>query len=482
MGHVFISYSRKDQSTARRLADDLRHHGYDVWMDDRIEYGGQWLKVIFEAIRESSAVIVLMSPEAEKSDWVEKEYLYAKQLQKLVLPLMLDEYIIPYFLNLQVSAITAEEGLPNKLYHQLEEVLTPQDQTGQMVITPILESKTHSSPSKFKKRRWAGVFVGGVAITALLGAIWLFDGDNDPSDSEISADDMTGTAAAKSPSLSEQATPSPTAEPIEEIAFVMDGEIYLMNADGSGRRNLTNNPSARDYEPDWSPDGSEITFTSYLNGDSEIYIMTADGTGLKNLSQFSASDVNPAWSPDGQTIAFYSERYQNYKIYGIGPDGSYLRRITEGGGITTNPSWSPDSKAIAFFSTRDGILDIYTMNVDGTELTRITDTPKDYEYEVRWSPDGTQIAFSFYVSGSNNDLFLVNADGSNLRNITNTTDTSERDPAWSPDGTQLAFTSSPASRGYVYGDIYIMSADGSNIRNITNTPGVSEYDPAWRPH
>lgn len=467
MGHIFISYNRKDQSTARRLADDLRHHGYDVWMDDRIEYGGQWLNVIFEAIRDASAVVIVMSPDSEKSKWVQKEYLYAEELEKLIIPIALNGHIFPYLKDKQASDPSQTGGLTNRAYRQLEAVVTPLDQTGQMMVLPVSEAKPR--PVEQKRKWWAGVLVGVIALAAVLMIIILPNED----------DKQSGNSAT--PTDPPAPTPSPTAEPIEEIAFVMDGEIYLMNTDGSGHRNLTNNPTTHDSEPTWSPDGLQMAFTSYRDDNAEIYIMAADGTGQSNLTQFLADDVNPAWSPDGQTIAFYSERYQNYKIYGIGPDGSYLHRITEGGGTTSSPSWSPDSKTIAFFSTRDGILDIYTMNVDGTALQRLTKTPDEYEYGVAWSPDGTAIAFSLYLSDGNFDIFLMAPDGSNLRNITNTPNTSERDPAWSPDGTRIVFSSTPASRGYVYADIYIMDADGSNLRNITNTPGISEYSPAWRP-
>jgi TolB protein len=73
-------------------------------------------------------------------------------------------------------------------------------------------------------------------------------------------------------------------------------EVYVMNADGTGQTNLTNNPTADD-EPAWSPDGSEIAFRSYRDGNHEIYVMDADGTGQTNLTNDSASDIDHAWLP-----------------------------------------------------------------------------------------------------------------------------------------------------------------------------------------
>ncbi len=147
MGHVFISYSRKDQSTARSLANDLRRHGFDVWMDDRIDYGEQWLNVIFEAIRQSSALVVIMSPDAEASKWVQKEHLYAEKVGKLVLPLMLNGHIFPYFVNVQVGAVTESGGLPADFYGRLQAVIPPKPITGTVfVATPRKVSKPPTPP------------------------------------------------------------------------------------------------------------------------------------------------------------------------------------------------------------------------------------------------------------------------------------------------------------------------------------------------
>ena len=87
--HVFISYSRKDQAYARKLADDLRANGIEPWNDEDIEHGDPWWPTIVEAIRDCRAFVVVMTTESDVSEWVLKEIMLAHREEKLILPLLL---------------------------------------------------------------------------------------------------------------------------------------------------------------------------------------------------------------------------------------------------------------------------------------------------------------------------------------------------------------------------------------------------------
>ena len=80
--------------------------------------------------------------------------------------------------------------------------------------------------------------------------------------------------------------------------------FWVMNADGTGQRNLTQN-ARLDGAGSWSPDGRRIVFTNNRDGNNEIYVMNADGSGQRNLSPSPSSPGvrSRGWSPDGRTIA-----------------------------------------------------------------------------------------------------------------------------------------------------------------------------------
>jgi Tol biopolymer transport system component len=273
-----------------------------------------------------------------------------------------------------------------------------------------------------------------------------------------------------------------------KIAFSSNSEVYVMNPDGTGPVNVTNNPSF-DANPAWSPDGMKLAFTSGRDGDAEIYVMAADGSGVTQLTNNATWDSGPAWSPDGTKIAFVTDRDGDFELYVMGADGSNPTRLTNAAGTDSQPAWSPDGSQIAFASNRlDPRLEyyrIYTMNADGTgALLRTTGD----DTSPSWSPDGGKIAYSRSQTcpvpeESRGDVLVMNRDGSGQTNVTNVgCGINKASPAWSPSGDRIAFTSGCTflhagceSRS----DIYVMKSDGSEQTNLTNAS--ANYEPDWQP-
>ena len=89
MGHIFISYSHKDKEYVHKLAEVLQAESFEVWIDDRIDYGTRWPLVIENAIDSCDAFILVASNNSHVSEWVQNELVRAQRLQKQIFPLLL---------------------------------------------------------------------------------------------------------------------------------------------------------------------------------------------------------------------------------------------------------------------------------------------------------------------------------------------------------------------------------------------------------
>jgi Tol biopolymer transport system component len=263
---------------------------------------------------------------------------------------------------------------------------------------------------------------------------------------------------------------TPTAMADAPIGESGNSEIYVMNADGTEQRRLTNAP-AMDVSPAWSPDGSLLAYLSYEGFEGGVlYVMNADGSNQRRLMAGVAS--RPVWSSDGRQIAIgaIDNEVQFQQIHVVAVDGSGTSRLTSHENVPTtslstgniDPVWSPDGTQIAFIATQlDGPSEVYIMNADGTNVRRLTDSPIRKTHPV-WSPDGTQIAYG--TDEGDVDIWVMRADGSEQRNLTSSP-LVEITPSWSPDSQTIAFV-----RQTETGDnqIVLTNADGSDPRVVAD--------------
>jgi Tol biopolymer transport system component len=118
--------------------------------------------------------------------------------------------------------------------------------------------------------------------------------------------------------------------------------LFVMNADGSNQIQLIFptdfwDPKAHVLSPAWSPDGKKIAFSCF----GDIYTMNPDGRGWRQLTSQSGKNDDPAWSPDGKKIVFSSNRDGNWELYVMDANGRNETRLTRTPAEEQNPAWSP---------------------------------------------------------------------------------------------------------------------------------------------
>jgi len=159
------------------------------------------------------------------------------------------------------------------------------------------------------------------------------------------------------------------------------GLVYF----GEGILHRLTTDSADDLQPDWSPDGNTIVFTSLRDGRGQLYMMDVDGENQERFITGTSNGFLADWSPDGSQIAFVSGDDFSTQIYVINADGSGLVQLTDSQGYNEDPAWSPDGTMIAFWSSRTGNHEIFIMNADGTDPVNITNHPAADE-NPSWLP------------------------------------------------------------------------------------------------
>jgi Tol biopolymer transport system component len=307
--------------------------------------------------------------------------------------------------------------------------------------------------------------------------------------------DLTGSLAAV-PEVSAPPPPTPTLDKLPtgptgtpeltgKLVFqVCNGcDIYVINADGSGLRRLTDG-----MEPAWSPDGTKVAFARWRDPRG-IYVIDEDGSNETRL--FGWTDAKaPAWSPDGSHIVFTRHQYGGrekdieisskwvlpahpwWKLGLVRVEDRYFTELLCYD-HSFSPTWAPDGKVIAYDSDYGLHLTATDGSIGGQSYKRSLHA---LSTDVRdtspaWSPDGTKIAFVF-SQHDHWEIYVMNADGSNRVRLTKEEPFTPRppnnvSPAWSPDSRHIAFftdRNSEPGNSKLKWELYVMNADGSDQR------------------
>ena len=192
----------------------------------------------------------------------------------------------------------------------------------------------------------------------------------------------------------------------------MDEEVFVMDADGTNQRNLSNNPEFDSF-PDWSPDGEQIVFVSSRRRiGTNLFVMSADGGNVEQITRLKWVTA-PRWSPDGKRIAFETDDFEiERQVYVVDADGRKPWRVSSPKANTAMVlgGWSPDGRQILYREAIESRSDkstpvIATLDRVRREVIRWkrVPVPKGTFSTSDFSADGTSILFSSDLNGDDND-------------------------------------------------------------------------------
>jgi len=228
-----------------------------------------------------------------------------------------------------------------------------------------------------------------------------------------------------------------------------EAEIHVMAADGTGRREVTNDREWKG-QVSWSPDGTKLA-----------YMATAFAALATQPTAAPGPVGAPAPGGDPGPLV-YSGPGGDWDIVVLDLETAIASTLVSGPGQEGRPTWSPDGTRVAFYSTRGGSFDVWMMDVTSGELTRLTDDPAD-DWGASWSQDGGTIVFNSNREGLHR-IFELNVENGDARRITDGPD-EDWGPVYSPDGKWIAFTSGRTGKT----ELWLMPAGGGPARRLTNT-------------
>ena len=225
--------------------------------------------------------------------------------------------------------------------------------------------------------------------------------------------------------------------------------------------------------PEWSPDGSKLSYVSFENRKPQIYVHEIYTSKRTLVSNSKGSNSAPAWSPDGRTLAVTLTLTGASQLYLIPSGGGEPRRLTSSAGIDTEPTYSPDGASIYFTSDRGGGPQIYRVSAGGGDARRIT-FKGSYNVSAKVSPDGKTLA---YISREGGQFRVNTMDLTVAGQEQSLTDTvKDESPSFAPNGKMILYATEIGGRGV----LAMVSSDG-RIKQRLSVTSADVREPAWGP-
>jgi Tol biopolymer transport system component/plastocyanin len=307
---------------------------------------------------------------------------------------------------------------------------------------------------------------------------------------------MTGRVVVVPQAPAATPSPGPTVVPgAETILFdyfadstsATRTDLFLVEPDGTDRRDITNTPLVSEVQPSWSPDRQHVAFSATAGNPSSgpwtISVLDLPSGQSRQITS-GREDYEPDWRPDGSWIAYTSIARSGTLVVSselamVRPDGTgghAILRLNSSYYTVANPSWSPDGNHLAFvLESGSAGGELYTFNVVTQTASKMLDHPGYNDIDPAWSPDGRYVAFaSGALHQPYHDIWLLDTATGVAGAVVHVPDWDLRGPAWSPDGSNLIFSAQFQTAPAAWG-LYVMPAFGGAAAQ----PLTSGVEPDW---
>ena len=245
----------------------------------------------------------------------------------------------------------------------------------------------------------------------------------------------------------------------QELVFSMAGSLWRQRLDSTAARQLTDGPGY-DYQPDWSPDGRTVVYSSYRRDAIELWLLDLATGTTTQLTHGGAVNVEPRWSPDGSRIAYVSTAFNGHfhLFVAAGGGAGFAAPVRLTGESRSalpryyysafdheiSPSWTRDGQSLLYVSNRGhihGTGALWRARAEpGAPAIEVHYEETNWRMRPEFSPDGARIVYSSYLGRNWHQLWLMPANGGDVLPLTYG-DWDATDARWSPDSRRIAFIS-----------------------------------------
>ncbi|MGB9329943.1 MAG: hypothetical protein WCB10_04165 [Steroidobacteraceae bacterium] len=218
-----------------------------------------------------------------------------------------------------------------------------------------------------------------------------------------------------------------------------------------------------------------------------IYVMDADGSNVRQLTNSSTTDTAPVWTPDGRWVVFgaFDLATQKQTLDAVRPDGAARHTVMTGNFLP----WvrlSPDGRRVIFTATEnDKPAGLYTANMDGSGR-QLVPTGLERPWDGIYSPDGKHLVFAEWPPEPDqsrqpikSDVYIADADGRNRRLLASLAGFIQV-PSWSPDGRSIAYQTYTGKKGE--SDVMVLEVSSGKFSNLSHRRrAYLDETPSWTP-